>query len=637
MKKVLLFWIAVFVTVCANAQYQLPNGDFENWPGNNTSVPDGWHTFNTATGSLASMVSSAVQHERASGHSGQYSCCIKPRNVFLGIIANGNFTTGRINAGSMSASDVTGNYNFSDITGGYCQTFTGYPDSLSFWASMYATDASLEASLTASIHGNYALHDPIDDNSKVVASISKPFTRTTSSSSSLVWQNYRTKFNYDDYSSYNQTAQYILISFTTNKIAGQGNTNDRLYMDDIEMIYIGEMTDIKVNGTTIANFNSNTYNYEMCLPENVPTVTATAASAIANTKSQVAITQASADNNYTATINRLGSNITYTIHFIQSPNITLSAPNNTYSACADEEITVTASGADSYTWSDGLGNDATVHPTASGTYTITGTDAHGCTGTATLTINVYPTYSIDTSISVCDINLPFLWNNQSYTESGNYDFEFQTVNGCDSVWHLHLNIAPNVEYNNDLFVCNNELPYVWHGMSLTEAGTYSDTLPATDGCDTILTVYFSINPTYEIYVTDTAMREHEYTNACFTVTPADSGTYHYDLQCYTLMGCDSIIHLTLYVAYNEGVDEFSMSPDFAIYPNPTSAQLNIRGERMTRVEVFGLDGRLIYRGTPDTPEFTALDVTSLATGHYTARVTLDDGKYVSDKFIINRR
>lgn len=635
MKKVLLFCIAVLVTVCVNAQYQLPNGDFENWPDAN-SVPSGWHTFNTATGSLASMVTSAVQHERAAGHTGQYSCCIKPRNVFLGIIANGNFTTGRINAGSMTASDYTGNYNFSDITNGYCQTFVGYPDSISFWASLYATSSSLEASLTATIHSNYAMHDPIDDNSKAVASMTKHFSRTTSSSGSVVWQNYRTKFNYDDYLSYNQTSQYILISFTTNKEAGQGNTSDRLYVDDIEMIYVGEMTDIKVNGTTIANFNQNTYSYEMCFSGTIPTVTATAASSIANTKNQVSITQASASNNYTATINRLGSDISYTIHFIPNPDITLNVPNNTYSTCPGEEISVTASGANSYSWSDGLGNDATVHPTTSGIYTVTGTDIYGCSNTTTLTINIYTTFSIDTNISVCDNDLPFVWNNNSYTESGNYDLALQTVNGCDSILHLHLHIAPNVEYYNDISVCDNQLPYLWHGMSLTEPGTYSDTIDATDGCDSIFTILFSINPTYEVYVSDSAMMEHEYIIENFSVTPADSGTYEYDIQSYTLAGCDSIIHLTLYIAFNEGVDDFSMTPEFDFFPNPTNAQLNIRGERMARVEVFGIDGRLLFSGTPDSPEFTAIDVTPFAAGHYTVRITLNDGKTVSGKIVINR-
>lgn len=406
MKKVLLFWIAVFVTVCANAQYQLPNGDFENWPGENTSVPDGWHTFNTATGTLAGMVTSAIQHERAAGHSGQYSCCLKPRNVIFGIIANGNFTTGRINAGSISASDFTGNYNFSDIVEGYCQTFTGYPDSLSFWASLYATDASLEASLTATIHGNYAMHDPIDDESKAVATVTKHFSRTTASENAVVWQNYRTKFNYDDYMSFNQTAQYILISFTTNKTPGEGNTDDRLYMDDIEMIYIGEMTDIKVNDTTIADFSPNTYTYEMYYTDELPTVTATAASAIANAKNQVSITQASADNNYTATINRLGSDITYTIHFIENPD--------------------------------------------------------------------------------------------------------------------------------------------------------------------------------------------------------------------------------------NSVEDYALEHEFSFFPNPTSTTLNIRGERMDRIEVVSLDGRLLFSGAPDSPEFTTLDVTPFAAGHYTVRITLNDGKTVSGKIVVNR-
>ena len=179
MKKVLLLLIAVLMNcyfVFSQPVYQLPNGNFNNWP-DNVTVPDGWHTFNTASGSFNSLVN-PIQHSRAADRTGGtncYSCKIYPKKVMGIATANGNFTTGRVNAGSMSASDVTGNYNYSDITGGYCQSFVGYP----------ATSSSVKARLSAIIHGNYSLHDPADDETKVVASAYSEFARTTSSENGI--------------------------------------------------------------------------------------------------------------------------------------------------------------------------------------------------------------------------------------------------------------------------------------------------------------------------------------------------------------------------------------------------------------------------------------------------------------------
>jgi len=393
-----------------------------------------------------------TQHSRANGHSSGYSCCIYPRNAMLGIMANGNFTTGRVNAGSMSASDVSGNYNYSDIDNGYCQAFNGYPDGIRFWASFYATGngtylgANAQAQLTAIIHDNFNMHDPSNDDNHVVCSLKKQFGRTTTASNTtLAWQCYTADF---EYKSNSITPQYIIVTFTTNKQPGKGNENDRLYMDDIEMIYIGKMSDIKVNGQTVSGFNQNTYDYTVCYSGNIPNVTATAVSSIANTKNQVSITQASASNNYTATINRLGSDTTYTIHFVSGPTINLS-DNGYYSVCAGDEITVTASGnATSYSWSNGLGNGATVHPTAAGDYTVTGTDANGCTSTATahVTINALPTITISGNTSICSgasTTLTaggastYLWSNNSTATSinvstgGTYTVT-GTTNGCSN-------------------------------------------------------------------------------------------------------------------------------------------------------------------------------------------------------------
>ena len=65
--------------------------------------------------------------------------------------------------------------------------------------------------------------------------------------------------------------------------------------------------------------------------------------------------------------------------------------------CTVTSINVTATGATNYTWSNGLGSNASVDLIAAGTYTVTGTAANGCTGTATITITqntTAPTISI---------------------------------------------------------------------------------------------------------------------------------------------------------------------------------------------------------------------------------------------------
>jgi len=60
--------------------------------------------------------------------------------------------------------------------------------------------------------------------------------------------------------------------------------------------------------------------------------------------------------------------------------------------CSGSSTTLTASGANTYLWSNGLGTSTsiTVSPTNSTTYTVTGTDSNNCTNTANVNIIVNP-------------------------------------------------------------------------------------------------------------------------------------------------------------------------------------------------------------------------------------------------------
>ena len=276
--------------------------------------------------------------------------------------------------GDISVTNTDANYNFSNSS--YRHPFNGYPDSLSFWASFYATSGTEEARLSTIIHGDNNTHDPIPSNSnadaqKVVASMERPFSRTTTNANTIVWQQYTTAFNYNNYT---HPSMYILVTFTTNKTPGAGNENDKLYMDDIVMIYNGFLTDIKLNDVPLANFDKHTYEYtvDWCASDAFPTIKATAESQITRTRNLLTITPPSSSNNYTASINRPGSDITYTIHFnlIQPAAPVVSAPDP-ICAPAAVPVTLTATSADATSYNWYTSETGTDHETStSNTYTV---------------------------------------------------------------------------------------------------------------------------------------------------------------------------------------------------------------------------------------------------------------------------
>ncbi|MDD3153074.1 MAG: T9SS type A sorting domain-containing protein, partial [Bacteroidales bacterium] len=92
-----------------------------------------------------------------------------------------------------------------------------------------------------------------------------------------------------------------------------------------------------------------------------------------------------------------------------------------------------------------------------------------------------------------------------------------------------------------------QMPYQWHGISVTTTGTYYDSLYTTTHCDSVYILNFLINQTYT-GTDDLTICEGElpytYGDSTF-VAGTTSGIYHVMFE--TVTGCDSLISLSLIV------------------------------------------------------------------------------------------
>ncbi|WP_208420037.1 HYR-like domain-containing protein [Paraflavitalea devenefica] len=190
-----------------------------------------------------------------------------------------------------------------------------------------------------------------------------------------------------------------------------------------------------------------------------------------------------------------------------------------------------------YSWNGNIYN-------ATGTYTDTLTSAAGCDSVVTLTLNVNPTLTGSETITICNTQLPYIWNGNSYNAAGTYKDTLTSTAGCDSVVILTLNVNPTVTGSQTITVCASQLPYTWNGNSYNVAGTYKDTLASASGCDSIVTLILNVNPTLTGSETITICNNQlPYTWNSNSYNAA--GTYKDTLT--SAAGCDSIVILTLNV------------------------------------------------------------------------------------------
>jgi hypothetical protein len=264
-----------------------------------------------------------------------------------------------------------------------------------------------------------------------------------------------------------------------------------------------------------------------------------------------------------------------------SPTITLSTPNTT--VCSGNPISVTASGASTYTWFNGSNSTIlTFVPQISGPISVVGTNTlSGCTktGSLNLTLKQSPDISVSYPGSICPntpVNLTasgaltYQWNttqtgaaitvtptngNSSYTVIGTNSLNCST----NYVVQLQVNPTPTLAYVAPQNMC------VGEQATLTASGANT---------------YKWVSPSYF--------------NTANPVVVSPGATTTFTLEGMNIYGCSAVTTLAITVDPCLGVQNISGAGHISMYPNPASESvsvLNLTGDAV--ITISDAAGRLI--------------------------------------------
>ncbi len=288
--------------------------------------------------------------------------------------------------------------------------------------------------------------------------------------------------------------------------------------------------------------------------------------------------------------------------------------------------------------------------TTAGTYsdTLLNAGMNGCDSISVVNFSIHiPTQT--SSLNVCQNQLPYSWNGQLLTTAGTYTDTLLNagMNGCDSISILNFSIHPISTNTGGLSVCQNQLPYLWNGQLLSTAGIYSDTLlnASMYGCDSISTLNFGINPMPDstTTLTGTTITSNQVSTPstyqwidCINNQPINSatansftaitnGSYAVVVSngfCTDTSACVSVTTV--------GVDNLKSISNIHVFPNPTSSILYIDVNSATsqniKLKLLDMSGRIANQKTVKVNsglQHLNMNMAELPKGIYTLEVYED--------------
>lgn len=206
----------------------------------------------------------------------------------------------------------------------------------------------------------------------------------------------------------------------------------------------------------------------------------------------------------------------------------------------------------------------------------------------------------------------------TYSTTGTYTAVIPNAANCDSTISIDLEI---LQATSSSIIAQECVSYTApDGMTYTTSGTYTAVIQNAAGCDSTVTIDLTVN-------TETSSTISESVLDMYTVPSGDetyttSGTYMDTIP--NANGCDSVITINLTVEYT-GLYELNTS-NVSVYPNPTSGSVQIKGiDELMGIEsilLFDSRGRLVTKLNSDAE---MVNMESVEAGTYILLIQHENG------------
>lgn len=304
---------------------------------------------------------------------------------------------------------------------------------------------------------------------------------------------------------------------------------------------------------------------------------------------------AAEEGRYTLHFNNTGSGCSgnASINLMVNALPTVTANATATIVCENEMITLNGSGADTYTWTNGVSNNVAFAATIDGDYIVTGTDVNGCSNrdTISITVNTLPNVTANaTDVSLCAGETTILTG----SGAGTYTWTSGITNG----------------------------------MAFMPGTTNSYIVTGTDGngCSDKDTITIAVNPLPMpvINFDGTVLSTGIYTTIQWsaggspisgatgpTYTPTVNGTY--TVEVTNPYGCEATATYNLTTI---GMAEAGSLEGYKVYPNPfsTAVKITVPAGQTPDVMVVNAYGQQVFNKNAYTGG--EIDLSDLVNGMY---------------------
>jgi roadblock/LC7 domain-containing protein len=370
------------------------------------------------------------------------------------------------------------------------------------------------------------------------------------------------------------------------------------------------------------------------------------------------------------------------VNFNPSPVIN-TAP--TASFCASSSVLLdagTGTGFASYNWSNGA-TTQTNTVTSGGVYTVTVSNANGCTASANVVVteNPLPVINIASTASFCVSSSVILdagagfstysWSNGTTTQTntitsgGAYTVTVTNANGCTASANVNvtenplpvLNVAPTVSFCSSssaiLDAGAGFSSYNWSNgtttqtNTVTSGGTYSITVTNANGCANSAPITVTENPLPILTATSTGNDgtidltvasgtpgfTYLWDNGAGTnQDPTGLASNTYSVTVTDAAGCTSTLSIT--IQNTVGTNELAKA--FHVFPNPTAGVFNIQTNQafdVTTGVIYDNLGRIVQEIDFNGMQNISIDLSNYEPGIY-ALVMLVNNELVNLRVVV---